>query len=259
MSLLIDGDIQHLPMREALLQHLDRLNELSFSLFSSLVPSSSAPPRPLPDPSAFLAVDKSFAEALRWARVHQLRQGRIERLKTEVGALEEEMRAVLEALEEGGRELEEMVGEGDAELVSINHAKENPIAYPELMQYAQHLASYTSVPPSFPPYRIPLHKGEEDKPPFHLHAPTQEMLRRGRLNAEGTQMSIVGEEQAVGVRACLFPFLICWLAEMLMRIAAIEHPPLPDATHHELHVAPTRPARPAAAEVFNDLDLNLDL
>ncbi|KZT59897.1 hypothetical protein CALCODRAFT_493168 [Calocera cornea HHB12733] len=248
---VLDGDIQHLPMRDALQQHLDRLSELSFALFSSLSalspthahPSShslqASHSRPAPEASAFLALDQSFASALRFARVHQLRWERIERLRREVARLEEEMRGVLGVLEEGEEALEGVVEEGEEELGAIKRAKDNPIPYAELMAYASHLSAYTSLPPSFPPYRLPQHPGEEGEKPLHLYAPTQEMLRRGRLNAEGVGMSIAGEEGAVGVPQ--------------------DHPPLPEAGHQEQPIAPTRPARPAAAEVFNDLDLNLDL
>ncbi|EJU03548.1 hypothetical protein DACRYDRAFT_14644 [Dacryopinax primogenitus] len=242
----MDDEMPTLPMRDSLLQQLDILTDLSFSLFSSLASSSTSTANV--DAAPFLQVEKRTAAFLRWARVHQLRWRKIERLREEVKSLEKELGEALGALERAGSGLGEMLREGEGEEADIRNAEDNPIPYEELIYYAQHLAGFTSLPPSFPPYRLSADASTEDKPPFNMHVPTTEMLRRGRLSALGGEaMSLWGTSGEVGV--------------------APDHPQLPDAQAeaHSHAQGPTAPIagrqahRPAAAEVFNDLDLNLDL
>lgn len=213
------GD-QHTSMTDILLTPLDKLQKLSQTLFLSLGPAQSKPPPP-PGIFEFQEVDHALNSALQLARVHQINQGRIEELKSEVLGLEARLREVWSELEQGKRDLEEIIEEGDVRLKAIEKAKagrssaphsvDSPIPncftaaipYPELLAYAQSLSAFTSAPPHTPDLNIP---GQPPPPLFFPPFPNEEKMRRGRLNAEAP-LGPLGETHSVGRRMSSFPSL----------------------------------------------------
>lgn len=109
-------------MTNALLAPLNELQSLTQALFQSL---SSTQARPLQPPpiSAFLTVDGALAEATKMARVHQVKQRRIEREKNEVLELELKWREVVQELQRGKEDLDAIITEGEERITSIEEAK----------------------------------------------------------------------------------------------------------------------------------------
>jgi hypothetical protein len=101
---------------------LQELQTLSQTLFHSLSPTQARPPPP-PPIQAFLEIDARLAEAVKLARVHQIRQRRIEGLKDEVVRLEEGWRESVRELMEGKMQLEGVLVDAEERLKAIEEAK----------------------------------------------------------------------------------------------------------------------------------------
>lgn len=110
-------------MTAIILNPLTQLQRLSQTLFLALSPAQSKPPPP-PPISAFLECDASLAAALQLARVHQINQHLIEKLKDDVLMLDVHLREVWSELESGKRELEAVIKEGDERIAAIAKAKQ---------------------------------------------------------------------------------------------------------------------------------------
>lgn len=122
---LLDNDHDERPppsMSDILLDPLNQLQTLSHQLFLSLGPTQARGPPP-PPTSSFLAVNATLASAVQLARRHQVKQRAIERLKSEVLALDTRWREIVCALEQGTRELAALVKEGDERIKAIEDAQ----------------------------------------------------------------------------------------------------------------------------------------
>lgn len=107
---------------EMLLEPLHRMHGLAQTLFRSLSPPSTRPPPP-PATSLFIECDTCLAAAVRQARVHQIRQRKIEELKAEVLELDAQLMNLWGELELGKQELEAIIDEGNERLEAIERAK----------------------------------------------------------------------------------------------------------------------------------------
>ncbi|KDQ13067.1 hypothetical protein BOTBODRAFT_175928 [Botryobasidium botryosum FD-172 SS1] len=179
-------------MRATLHAPLAEFTALTQTLFLSLAPSPTRPPA-APSSSAFLACDAALAAALREARAHQVRQRRIEALKLEVLALEGRIREVCVVLEKGRRELEGILEEGEERVRGIEQAKKGAAPYTALLSYASILSTFTSAPPSATPLAADQRAPANFRPPF----PTEEMMRKGRLN-EGEPLGTLAQTREIG-------------------------------------------------------------
>lgn len=113
----------HIPsMTETLLEPLNRMQGLAEALFLSLSPPATRPPPP-PATSLFIECDADMANSVRKARVHQLKQNRIEELKAEILSLDDELYEIWSTLEQGKQELEAILDEGKERLEAIDQAK----------------------------------------------------------------------------------------------------------------------------------------
>ena len=108
-------------MSSILLGPLNDLQALSQTLFLSI--SGQKNPPPIPEISALLSCDQELSAAVNLAYKHQLKQRKIEALKSEILSLDEQWRRICTELEEEKRELEEMLTEGDERIEAIEQAK----------------------------------------------------------------------------------------------------------------------------------------
>ncbi|KAL0577524.1 hypothetical protein V5O48_004465 [Marasmius crinis-equi] len=222
-------------MSSILMGPLNELQQLSQTLFLSL--SSSQKPPPPPSLSSFLACDQSLSAAVNLTYKHQLKQRKIEALKSEILDLDERWRRICTELETEKRELEEVITEGDERIEAIEQAKKASIPYPELLAYAQSLSAFTSAPPNMPDQNLP---GQPPPPLFFPPFPNEEKMRRGHLNAEAP-LGLLGETHSVGK-------------------APTASPKGPDAHHHGANPYRHDLRDPQPAQFFDlDLDLNPDL
>jgi len=211
---------------------------LSQTLFLSLSGAQTAR-RPLaPRVSAFLDCDIEIANTLHLARKHQIKQHKIEALKTEILELDNRWRQICADLENGKRELEVMIDEGEERIKAIEKAKEASIPYPELLAYAQRLSTFTSAPPNMPDMNLP---GQPPPPLFFPPFPNEEKMRRGRLNAEAP-LGFLGETHSVGRPPTVSPKV----EPPAQRLGPGAHP-----YRHDLRA-------PAPQPQFFDLDLDLN-
>ncbi|KAF8573590.1 hypothetical protein K439DRAFT_1256456, partial [Ramaria rubella] len=180
-------------MSEMLLDPLNKMQSLAHNLFLSLSPPSSRPPPP-PETSLFIECDMALAAAVQQARVHQIKQQKIEDLKAEVLGLDEQLMDIWTELELGKRELEAIIHEGNERMKAIERAKTAAVPYPELLAYAQSLSAFTSAPPNMPDMSQP---GQPPPPLFFPPFPNEEKMRRGRLNTEAP-LGQLGEIHSVG-------------------------------------------------------------
>jgi len=170
------------------------LHQLSRTLFLSLSPPASKPPPP-PPIEAFLECDTRIAAAVRVARIHQVKNQRIEELKQEVLDLESKLRQLFKELERGRLDLEEMLDEADTRLEGIETSEQKAVSYTDLLTYASRLSAFTSAPPNMPD----LAPGQPPPPLFFPPFPNEEKMRRGRLNDEAPLgQGILGEARSMG-------------------------------------------------------------
>ena len=109
-------------MTEILNQPLNNLQSLAQTLFHSLSPTQARPP-PAPPISVFAEVDAQLAAAVKLARKHQIKQRKIERLKDEVLALEQDWREIIQELQDGKQQLEVTLNECEERLKAIEESK----------------------------------------------------------------------------------------------------------------------------------------
>jgi len=112
---------QNASITETVLAPLKELQLLSQNLFLSLGPPNTNPP-PAPSATDVLACDASIAASLEKARVHQIKQKKIERLKQEILSLDTRLVEIWKELEAGKRELAQIVEEGDQRIAAMNKA-----------------------------------------------------------------------------------------------------------------------------------------
>ncbi|KAJ7576924.1 vitamin-D-receptor interacting mediator subunit 4-domain-containing protein [Mycena floridula] len=236
-------------MSACLLAPLNELQTLSQNLFLSLAPAHTKPPPP-PSLSSFLACDEALASAITLAHTHQIKQRKIEALKTEILALDARWREICVELESGKRELESIIEEGETRMTAIEEAKEASIPYPELLAYAQSISAFTSAPPNMPDVTT-----GQPPPLFFPPFPNEEKMRRGHLNQEAP-LGLLGETHSVG-RGKLFLVIVT----TNLRMAAA--PSASPKAEHGQHVAANpykHDHRAPPAQFFDlDLDLNPDL
>ncbi|RXW17777.1 hypothetical protein EST38_g8078 [Candolleomyces aberdarensis] len=182
-------------MSTILLASLNDLQSLAHTLFLSLSPPPTKPPPP-PPLSAFLDCDRALAAAVNLAHVHQIKQRKIESLEQELYDLEERWREICRELDTGTKELEDIIEEGEERIKAIEAAKKGAISYPELLNYAQGLSSFTSAPPNMPDLNQPGGQILGPVPVFFPPFPNEEQMRRGRLNAEAP-LGNLGETHSV--------------------------------------------------------------
>lgn len=165
-------------MSDIVMDPLNQLHALSTTLFHSLAPVASKPP-PIPPIMAFLEADAALADAVRLARIHQIKQRRIEKLKDEVLELEDRWRRVVEGLEESKEELEEILTEGEERARAIEEARTG--ALPSIrtapMQDTHRL--YLPIQLQYPTHNSsPTPNASRSSPPLHptcltLHYPVK--------------------------------------------------------------------------------------
>ncbi|KAG7093971.1 hypothetical protein E1B28_007601 [Marasmius oreades] len=220
-------------MSTILLGPLNELQTLSQALFLSLSAPQKQPPPPV---SSLLACDQALSAAVNLTYRHQLKQRRIESLKSEILDLDERWQRICTELELEKRELEQLISEGDERIETIEQAKKASIPYPELLSYAQSLSAFTSAPPNMPDQNLP---GQPPPPLFFPPFPNEEKMRKGHLNAEAP-LGLLGETHSVGK-------------------APTVSPRGPDVHHHGVN--PYRhDLRDPQPQFFDlDLDLNPDL
>ncbi|KAF9069803.1 vitamin-D-receptor interacting mediator subunit 4-domain-containing protein [Rhodocollybia butyracea] len=179
-------------MSSQLLGPLNEMETLAQTLFQSLSPNQIKPPAPRL--TAFLACDQALAAAVNRSYKHQIKQRKIERLKSEILELDTRWRQICIELEMEKRELEGMIEEAIGRLESIDQASKASIPYPDLLAYAQSLSAFTSAPPNMPDLSLP---GQPPPPLFFPPFPNEEKMRRGHLNAEAP-LGLLGETHSVG-------------------------------------------------------------
>lgn len=260
-------------MTETLLAPINELQALAQSLFQSVSASQKSPPAP--PISAFLFIDASLAAAVKQARVHQVKQRKIERLKDEVLELERRWRTIVLELEQGRHDLEAILGEGEERIKGIEAAKAGEysgfardvvksssvtlrlasIPYPELLAYAQSISAFTSAPPHMPDLGLP---GQPPPPLFFPPFPNEEKMRRGHMGAE-EPLGLLGETHEVG-KGTLLMHSYLRKTDLVNCVSA----PTPPRSV-ELPLAGANPYRPEhrapqQLQMFDfDLDLNPDL
>lgn len=114
----VGGSASDVPISEMLLEPLATMQSLAQTLFMSLSPPSTQPPPP-PATSLFIDCDFTLAAAVREARVHQIKQKKIEELKAEVLELDAQLMDLWGELELGKQELEATIDEGNERLEAI--------------------------------------------------------------------------------------------------------------------------------------------
>lgn len=114
-------------MSSILVAPLNELQILSQALFLSLSPPQTKPPPP-PPLDAFLQCDKTLADAINIAQIHQIKQRKIEALEAEILELEAQWRSICEELSKGKKELEEFIEEGEERLKAMEQAKKGMIS-----------------------------------------------------------------------------------------------------------------------------------
>jgi mediator of RNA polymerase II transcription subunit 4 len=110
-------------MGDQLLKPIEEFQHLSQTLFLSLSGDQTARRVPPPSVSSFIECDAQISRALDIARMHQIKQRKIEALKQEILDLNAQWRHICSELEAGKQELETMIKEGDERIESIDKAK----------------------------------------------------------------------------------------------------------------------------------------
>ncbi|KAF8889348.1 hypothetical protein BD779DRAFT_1469862 [Infundibulicybe gibba] len=181
-------------MSAILLAPLNELQELSHTLLLSLSPPQSKPPPP-PPLSAFLACDDALSSALQLARLHQLKQRKIDALENEILELDARWREICVELETGKRELEAMIEEGEERIKTIEQAKKGfGDTVPRTLSIRAELERVHIRTANMPDLSLP---GQPPPPLFFPPFPNEEKMRRGRLNAEAP-LGLLGETHSVG-------------------------------------------------------------
>ncbi|KAG8942068.1 hypothetical protein FRC04_003871 [Tulasnella sp. 424] len=159
-------------MREVLSIPLAQFEALTNQLFASLatVPPTAAAysfsnSLTAPDVESFVHCEVALAEALNQARLHQIKQRRIEQLKEDIVALDWRLNDICEKLKEDKSALEEIIREAEVRVKAIDRTEKDQMA-----------------PPAF-------------RPPY----PDDAILRLGSLGRSGARLTEpVGEARIVG-------------------------------------------------------------
>jgi hypothetical protein len=116
-------------MSDQLLKPIEEFQRLSQTLFLSLSSDQTARRVPPPSVSAFIECDAEISRALDIARMHQIKQQKVEALKRDILDLNAQWRHICSELEAGKQELEIMITEGDERIESIEKAKYGRLAF----------------------------------------------------------------------------------------------------------------------------------
>ncbi|KAG8854302.1 hypothetical protein FRB96_007707 [Tulasnella sp. 330] len=182
-------------MREILNAPLAEFEALTNQLFLSLASPSSLRSQPPPSVEAFIQCDKALAAALAQAREHQIKQGRIERLKEEIVQLEWRLRDICLKVTQDKTELETMIRIGEDRIKAMDRAEKSPLPTDIILTYAANLGSYSSAPPMDTDPSTEQQAPPAFRPPY----PPDWILRRGLLASQsGMLPEVVGEEKPVG-------------------------------------------------------------
>lgn len=188
-------------MREVLSIPLAQFEALTNQLFASLatVPPTAAysfsNSLTAPDVESFVHCEAALAEALNQARLHQIKQRRIEQLKEDIVALDWRLNDICQKLKEDKSELEEIIREAEVRVKAIDRTEKASIPADYILAYAQNLTNHTSAPlmdtnPS-PDQMAP--------PAFRPPYPDDAILRLGSLGRSGARLTEpVGEARIVG-------------------------------------------------------------
>ncbi|KAG9005361.1 hypothetical protein FRB94_001585 [Tulasnella sp. JGI-2019a] len=183
-------------MRDILNTPLAEFEALTNQLFLSLAsPSSVRPPPQPPSVDAFVKCDKDLAAALAQAREHQIKQGRIERLKEKIVQLEWRLRDICLKITQDKSDIEAIIREGEERIKAIDRAEKDPLQTEVILTYAANLGSYSSAPPMDSAPSTDQIAPPAFRPPY----PPDWILRRGLLAAQsGMLPEVVGESKPVG-------------------------------------------------------------
>jgi len=132
-------------------------------------------------------------QMLQEARVHQSKQREIDELTAEVLELDSHLREIITFLADGKDMLAEIIAQGDERLQAIELASKGDVSYSVALGYASILANFTSAPPTMDLQHPDKPFDVAFRPPF----PTEEMMRKGKMNEEAPLGSL-GETREVG-------------------------------------------------------------
>ncbi|KAF8324321.1 vitamin-D-receptor interacting mediator subunit 4-domain-containing protein [Cantharellus anzutake] len=241
-------------MREVLMRPLNRIDTLSQALLRSLAPSQSSVAKPpaAPPISAFIETDQALASAVNMAKVHQEKQREIDALTQEILELERDLRDKIRFLVNGRNALGEILRESEESLEAIDQAAKGSVPYDVILGYASNIANFTSAPPTMelpsPNTQMSVSAMSTFRPPF----PTEEMMRRGKMNEE-PPLGSLGETTEIGAVA---PSIVSTNAYQEGDLA-VPGPGL--ATQYSTYASRHRTTQDSApaGDLF-DLDLNPD-
>jgi len=189
-------------MREELTRPLNQIDSLCQALLRSLAPSQSSTVKPPTAPSTivFIEVDQALAAAVNMAQVHQEKQREIEALTREILDMERELRDRIQFLADGRNTLNELLRESEETISAIDLASKNVVSYEVVLGYASNLANFTSAPPTMEPPSADAPMSVSAMSTFRPPFPTEEMMRRGKMNEE-PPLGSLGETTEIGAVA----------------------------------------------------------
>ncbi|KAG9045388.1 hypothetical protein FS837_006379 [Tulasnella sp. UAMH 9824] len=139
-----------------------------------------------PDVESFVQCEAALAEALNQARLHQIKQRRIEQLKEEIVSLDWRLNGICEQLKRDKSGLEDIIREAEVRVKAIDRTEK---------AYAQNLTNSTSAP------LMDTNPGPDQlaPPAFQGPYPDDAKLRQGSLGRSGARLTEpVGEARIVG-------------------------------------------------------------
>ncbi|TIB14279.1 hypothetical protein E3P89_01031 [Wallemia ichthyophaga] len=175
---------------------LNDIDRISAALFASLSSQPVKPGRVSVGALAQLSqLDSALAVHLEELRGHQLRQGIIATLETDIIELEESIQHSLHTLKQSQNDLGRIVQDSDKDKAQMRAAEESKIPHETLLEYAQKLAAFTHAPPS-----LTTNDSHAPQQPFNMPFPTESNMRRGILFAQGEEHTLtleMGESREV--------------------------------------------------------------
>ncbi|TIA92290.1 hypothetical protein E3P81_01591 [Wallemia ichthyophaga] len=175
---------------------MNDIDRISAALFASLSSQPVKPGRVSVGALAQLSqLDSALAVHLEELRGHQLRQGIIAALETDIIELEESIQHSLHTLKQSQNDLGRIVQDSDKDKAQMRAAEESKIPHETLLEYAQKLAAFTHAPPS-----LTTNDSHAPQQPFNMPFPTESNMRRGILFAQGEEHTLtleMGESREV--------------------------------------------------------------